>query len=279
VDFAGVERYIDTPVKRYSSGMTVRLGFAIAAHLEPEILVVDEVLAVGDAEFQKKAIGKMQDVSTKEGRTVLFVSHNLAAISNLCNSAILLDKGILLSNDNTSEILSLYMCNQLLDQNGDIDLSDHKKAIRKNSLNNSIFKWTRAQVFNSKGNLTTSINLFEPFDLVLTGYLDKTVDSLIVGFGVMSKFGFSLFNSHSVDSRIRQTFDKGQITFKIKFEQNFLAAGQYVIDLGANGSGITDWIPEAIVLNIAETTTQGQTLFRSNYSGVILYPCNWEIHS
>ena len=86
VAFSGCERYIDTPVKRYSSGMTVRLGFAVAAHLEPEILVVDEVLAVGDAEFQKKAIGKMQDVSRGEGRTVLFVSHNMASIQNLCKT-------------------------------------------------------------------------------------------------------------------------------------------------------------------------------------------------
>ena len=93
VDFAGVERYIDTPVKRYSSGMTVRLGFAIAAHLEPEILVVDEVLAVGDAEFQKKAVGKMQDVSRNEGRTVLFVSHNMSAIQNLCSSGLILSQG------------------------------------------------------------------------------------------------------------------------------------------------------------------------------------------
>lgn len=93
VDFSGCERYIDTPVKRYSSGMTVRLGFAIAAHLEPEILVVDEVLAVGDAEFQKKAIGKMQDVSKGEGRTVLFVSHNMAAVKRLCRSGILLENG------------------------------------------------------------------------------------------------------------------------------------------------------------------------------------------
>ncbi len=93
VDFSGCERYIDTPVKRYSSGMTVRLGFAVAAHLEPEILVVDEVLAVGDAEFQKKAIGKMQDVSRGEGRTVLFVSHNMASIRTLCNRGVLLDKG------------------------------------------------------------------------------------------------------------------------------------------------------------------------------------------
>ncbi len=93
VDFSGCERYIDTPVKRYSSGMMVRLGFAVAAHLDPEILVVDEVLAVGDAEFQKKAIGKMQDVSRGEGRTVLFVSHNMAAVKQLCKSGIVLTNG------------------------------------------------------------------------------------------------------------------------------------------------------------------------------------------
>lgn len=93
IDFSGCERYIDTPVKRYSSGMTVRLGFAVAAHLDPEILVVDEVLAVGDAEFQKKAIGKMQDVSKGEGRTVLFVSHNMASIKKLCHTGVLLKNG------------------------------------------------------------------------------------------------------------------------------------------------------------------------------------------
>lgn len=95
VDFAGIERYLDTPVKRFSSGMTVRLGFAVAAFLEPEILVVDEVLAVGDAEFQKKAIGKMKDVSTAGGRTVLFVSHNMAAVRNLCKSGIVLKNGMI----------------------------------------------------------------------------------------------------------------------------------------------------------------------------------------
>lgn len=93
VDFSGCERYIDTPVKRYSSGMMVRLGFAVAAHLDPEILVVDEVLAVGDAEFQKKAIGKMQDVSRGEGRTVLFVSHNMTAVKNLCKTGIIIERG------------------------------------------------------------------------------------------------------------------------------------------------------------------------------------------
>jgi len=109
VDFSGVERYLDTPVKRYSSGMTVRLGFAIAAHLEPEILVVDEVLAVGDAEFQKKAIGKMQDVSKGEGRTVLFVSHNMASMKTLCNKGILLNNGTISRYGEINEVVSEYL--------------------------------------------------------------------------------------------------------------------------------------------------------------------------
>ncbi|MGK0446292.1 MAG: lipopolysaccharide transport system ATP-binding protein [Polaribacter sp.] len=108
VDFSGVERYIDTPVKRYSSGMMVRLGFAVAAHLEPEILVVDEVLAVGDAEFQKKAIGKMQDVSKNEGRTVLFVSHNMASVRSLCNTGAILSNGTIALSGQIDEIVNHY---------------------------------------------------------------------------------------------------------------------------------------------------------------------------
>lgn len=111
VDFAGVERYIDTPVKRYSSGMYVRLAFGVAAHLEPEILIVDEVLAVGDAEFQKKALGKMKDVSSKQGRTVLFVSHNMAAVSTLTQKCALLVNGKLKSFGETSDILQAYFKN------------------------------------------------------------------------------------------------------------------------------------------------------------------------
>ena len=109
VDFAGVERYLDTPVKRYSSGMTVRLGFAVAAFLEPEILVVDEVLAVGDAEFQKKAIGKMQDVSKGEGRTVLFVSHNMAAVRSLCQRGIVLENGGMVFDGRVEEAVNFYI--------------------------------------------------------------------------------------------------------------------------------------------------------------------------
>lgn len=113
VDFSGCERYIDTPVKRYSSGMMVRLGFAVAAHLDPEILVVDEVLAVGDAEFQKKAIGKMKDVSKGEGRTVLFVSHNMESIQNLCSRGVLMENGCVRKNGDIKDIVNFYITGNL----------------------------------------------------------------------------------------------------------------------------------------------------------------------
>lgn len=119
IDFSGCERYIDTPVKRYSSGMMVRLGFAVAAHLEPEILVVDEVLAVGDAEFQKKAIGKMKDVSRGNGRTVLFVSHNMAAVKSLCSRGVLLKNGFIEKIGDVDSIVSDYL-------RGGSTLANHK---------------------------------------------------------------------------------------------------------------------------------------------------------
>jgi lipopolysaccharide transport system ATP-binding protein len=109
VEFAGVEQFLDTPVKRYSSGMYVRLGFAVAAHLDPDILVVDEVLAVGDATFQKKAIGKMQEVSSMQGRTVLFVSHNMASVENLCQRAVLIDKGVIAYMGTPRETIDFYL--------------------------------------------------------------------------------------------------------------------------------------------------------------------------
>ena len=131
IDFSGCERYIDTPTKRYSSGMTVRLGFAIAAHLDPEILVVDEVLAVGDAEFQKKAIGKMQDVANGEGRTVLFVSHNMDSIKNLCKSGVILEKGMTVYRGTAVDCVNKY-----IDANRDVFLTNtvitekHRKYLR-----------------------------------------------------------------------------------------------------------------------------------------------------
>lgn len=111
VDFSGIAKYIDTPIKRYSSGMRVRLGFAISAFLEPEILVVDEVLAVGDAEFQKRAIGKMQDISQGNGRTVLFVSHNMTSIKNLCKSGVMMQNGTIAATGDINEIVAMYQAN------------------------------------------------------------------------------------------------------------------------------------------------------------------------
>ena len=132
IDFSGCERYIDTPVKRYSSGMMVRLGFAVAAHLDPEILVVDEVLAVGDAEFQKKAIGKMQDVSCGEGRTVLFVSHNMTAVKNLCKKGVILKNGKMDYSGDIASTVERYLSNQ--EERSNIAIADIKERSGNGSL-------------------------------------------------------------------------------------------------------------------------------------------------
>jgi len=139
VDFAGVERYIDTPVKRYSSGMYVRLAFAVAAHLDPEILIVDEVLAVGDAEFQKKCLGKMKDVSVNDGRTVLFVSHNMSAIRNLCNEVVLMNMGMVDSVGLTEDIINGYFKKNIID----LVLKD-----RTDRIGNGLIKFTNIVFLN-----------------------------------------------------------------------------------------------------------------------------------
>lgn len=154
VDFAGIERYIDTPVKRYSSGMYVRLAFAVAAHLESEILIVDEVLAVGDAEFQKKCLGKMGDVSKGEGRTVLFVSHNMNSILNLCRNAILLKDGALLKFSKTTEIIKTYT-----DQNNRLVVKEQIKSLNKPQI-----KYVELDAtFLSRGHLKCNIEFESPF--------------------------------------------------------------------------------------------------------------------
>ncbi len=130
VDFSGVEKFIDTPVKRYSSGMYVRLAFAVAAHLEPEILIVDEVLAVGDAEFQKKCLGKMGEVAG-EGRTVLFVSHNMGAIQQLCPNAILICSGQISQQGESSSVISYYLDDAIKTQSGEFDLGKHPARLQK----------------------------------------------------------------------------------------------------------------------------------------------------
>ncbi len=183
VDFAGVAKYVDTPVKRYSSGMMVRLGFAIAAHLEPEILVVDEVLAVGDAEFQKKAIGKMQDVSKDQGRTVLFVSHNMAAVRSLCTRGIMLKNGMVDFAGTIPDTLNHYLKNSESSQQTKI--VDNIKWI-KNTL-----KIDSISINGSEESFSTIKNGQDSLDVMITGYAeeDMTYDVMMT---LKSKEGIPL---------------------------------------------------------------------------------------
>ncbi|MFT3918520.1 ABC transporter ATP-binding protein [Cloacibacterium sp.] len=174
VDFSGVERYIDTPVKRYSSGMYVRLAFAVAAHLESEILIVDEVLAVGDAEFQKKCLGKMGDVSKGEGRTVLFVSHNMAAVKTLCNKGLLLENGTLSNSGAIEDVIDVYLSSEKKNGVNFIDeITSKKNYIEINELlinNNTkgpiqLSKENNSLKFEIKGNLKEKKTLAFEFRL------------------------------------------------------------------------------------------------------------------
>ena len=161
IAFSGCEKYIDTPVKRYSSGMTVRLGFAVAAHLEPEILVVDEVLAVGDAEFQKKAIGKMQDLSTGEGRTVLFVSHNMASVQNLCTRALLLENGCSILEGNTAKVVEQYISGNRTDLKQKVEITDGHRKFEVSD----ILQLEKVSIENMKPTTRERISLYISFEL------------------------------------------------------------------------------------------------------------------
>ncbi len=171
VDFSGCERYLDTPVKRYSSGMMVRLGFAVAAHLDPEILVVDEVLAVGDAEFQKKAIGKMQDVSRGEGRTVLFVSHNMTAIERLCGKCVLINKGMVEDYGLTPNIVKRYVSSSM--KRSANYIATEKKDV---CINNAF-------ILNRSGCLTDVFNFGEQLTLKLN-ISNKTTERVCCSVGL-----------------------------------------------------------------------------------------------
>ena len=199
VDFSGCERYLDTPVKRYSSGMTVRLGFAIAAHLDPEILVVDEVLAVGDAEFQNKAIGKMQDVSKGEGRTVLFVSHNMASIRALCKHGILLEKGMLKYSGDVSSVVNEYISAHRNNLTEDLALWEKREGDGR-------VRFQKVYVTDVEGN---------DLNTILTG------SDVVFNFDIYAKekceidLGFSFFTTDDVMiSNLYSGFQ--HVTFKIK---------------------------------------------------------------
>lgn len=194
VDFSGVERYIDTPVKRYSSGMYVRLAFAVAAHLESEILIIDEVLAVGDAEFQKKCLGKMGDVSKGEGRTVLFVSHNMGSINQLCNKGILLNKGNIELIDDTFSVISKYIDNQI-EKNKTIIPNINDKA------------YLTGINITSGGSISIISGRDVEFEIEIFSNEDFT--NVSVGFGIDDSFGTRMITPSSKHVNKNLNFKKG----------------------------------------------------------------------
>jgi lipopolysaccharide transport system ATP-binding protein len=192
VDFAEVEKFLDTPVKRYSSGMYVRLAFAVAAHLEPEILVVDEVLAVGDAAFQKKCLGKMEDVAEKEGRTVLFVSHNMAAVEKLCRTGILLDRGNIKFIGKQSEAIEQYLANSY--SNARISLED-----RQDRKGTGEIKITGIEIKNEYGQVLDTIKSGQSVDIYF--YFNKNesinISQVIVSLAVKNNLETPVFLQHN----------------------------------------------------------------------------------
>ncbi len=221
VDFSGVERYIDTPVKRYSSGMYVRLAFAVAAHLEPEILVVDEVLAVGDAEFQKKCLGKMKDVSINDGRTVLFVSHNMAAIKQLCTAGVVMQNGTLAYQGGALDSVDYYQkssnISSYFEHEGDIEKAPGNENIK-------ILKFTTNPI---NGNYLTISSGVE-FELVF--YNNKPNISLDTTFELKNSDEIPIFHTGELVTTDKDS-KQGIYVVRGKIQPNLLNAGTYKFKL------------------------------------------------
>lgn len=223
IDFSGVERYIDTPVKRYSSGMYVRLAFAVAAHLEPEILIVDEVLAVGDAEFQKKSLGKMNDVA-HEGRTVLFVSHNMHAIAKFCDKTMWLDKGQIQLIDDTNYVIDQYLS---------YEARDHSEAKWNfnNSPGNDNVRLKGLRVCDQNGNVLNNARLSESISLEMEFWVLKPNLMLNPNFHVynyldMCLFAVGNFNDTTWNNRI---YEPGIYKATCSIPGYYLNEGRYTV--------------------------------------------------
>ena len=236
VDFSGCERYIDTPVKRYSSGMMVRLGFAVAAHLDPEILVVDEVLAVGDAEFQKKAIGKMQDVSKGEGRTVLFVSHNMASVQRLCHHGVLLANGQVDYLGNIADTVHRYLSTQIIQ-------SEYFNK-NPNVANKLVLLW--AKVSPSEGN---EFYYDSAIDVFFRVRVNENIGSLVIGFNIYSSFQHPLARADYNDVDGRTSLEKGEYEFHFRIPPFVLSEGDYTIVMDVAEKNIRNYAGEDTVLS------------------------------
>lgn len=273
IDFSGVEQFIDTPVKRYSSGMYVRLAFAVAAHLDPEILVVDEVLAVGDAEFQKKCLGKMDDVSKKEGRTVLFVSHNLDAIAQLCKDSILVEKGKVDVYGPVKEVICEYL------------KGTKKKTLtpikeRLDRLGRGDARVIDISVFNNDYVATKSVKMGDDFHVLLEieGKLENAVIGVLIGDGVK----IQLIRGYTWES-VGDKIDLHAGLNKVKcFFNNFpMMYGEYYISTWisqASTGDIIDYVENVCQLVVERKDIYGIGRAPHNVGGMSFCKTRWHIN-
>jgi len=266
IDFAEIEKFLDTPVKRYSSGMYVRLAFAVAAHLEPEILVVDEVLAVGDLNFQKKCLGKMENVAD-EGRTVLFVSHNMAAIRRLCDRAILLEKGNVKIKGDVSDVLHTY-----------VESSDHVQSVydiqqpTEQNIPGYAYKLTVEDEFGAP---VLSIPVGKPWQVRVNFKITKRVESFIIALGLITSDEVPLQTSWSIP----HSLSPGEYQAVFQEKVILLGTGRYSLVVGLSESNHTfHYVRDAGVLEIADFA-EGIDLPAISGVGSVLNPMNIEISS
>ncbi|AFY95607.1 ABC transporter ATP-binding protein [Chamaesiphon minutus] len=226
VAFAEVEKFLDTPVKRYSSGMYVRLAFAVAAHLEPEILIVDEVLAVGDTQFQKKCLGKMEDVG-KEGRTIVFVSHNMAAMRALCSRALLMHHGQLLLEADIETAAAQYLAD---DTGADARIVWHKDDAPQSPE----IRFIEAYISNEQGNYASTIDCRKGFSISVKYEVLKPINGLRIGFFMQNLDGTPICGSNDPMAWPKETRDPDEYISQCNFPGYILNAGKYSIYFGAD---------------------------------------------
>jgi lipopolysaccharide transport system ATP-binding protein len=231
VAFAEIEKFLDTPVKRYSSGMYVRLAFAVAAYLEPEILVIDEVLAVGDIQFQKKCLGKMEDVSKNDGRTVLFVSHSMPTVLNLCDKCIYLEKGAVKAIGETAAIVSDY-----IRQEGEVQTSWRAAKDEKASRSGApYFTVTDFYLQSSSGKDCTVLQAEDNdrLDIIIEGIADEIDDRFNLGYVLKNEFGEDIIMTYSTDQpeTVWPKYKKGKNAIRTSIDTSILNEGKYYIYL------------------------------------------------
>jgi len=262
VDFSGIEQFIETPVKRYSSGMYVRLAFAVAAHLDPEILVLDEVLAVGDAEFQKKCLGKMGDVA-KEGRTVLFVSHNMGAISELCPRCILLEAGKILMDAPVQEVIPQYLKSGLY-QGSDWQRKDMAVPETINHYLKSL------NILNTERKFSNKFLYGERISISCTVFSKKS-EEIFLGIGIRDSLSRQIIHFNSKDQNLKLIAKPGTNRFSVNFE-NILNKGDYYVTVWIGDSHFLsqDYIKDCISFS-SDTVNLGN----SYYNGIVITRSDW----